>query len=118
MKCLQCEKETFGRSDKKFCSPECRNEYNNERYRREQKAVIDINKTLKKNRMILKRLNPEGKIVVPSEILLKAGFDLEYFTNIYTTKNGREYRFCYDYGYYYDDEKDSYLLVKKFEEDN
>ena len=107
----------FGRSDKKFCSADCRNEYNNARYRQEHKAMISINKILKKNRMILKRLNPEGKMVVPGDILLKAGFDLEYFTNIYITKTGREYRYCYDYGYYYDEEKDSYLLVKHFDDE-
>ena len=116
MECIHCGKDIFGRSDKKFCTPDCRNEYNNARYREEHKSMIAINKILKKNRMILKRLNPEGKIVVPSEILLKAGFDLEYFTNLYVTKSGREYRFCYDYGYHFDEEKDTYLLVKKFEE--
>lgn len=115
MKCQQCDKEIFGRSDKKFCSPECRNEYNNERYRNENQAMISINKILKKNRNILKRLNPEGKIVISAELLLKSGFDLGYFTNIYTTKTGREYRYCYDYGYFYDPEKDSYLLVEKLD---
>lgn len=115
MECSNCGKDMFGRSDKKFCTPDCRNEYNNARYREEHKSMIEINKILKKNRMILKRLNPDGKIVVPSEILLKAGFDLEFFTNVYTTKTGREYRYCYDYGYHYDQEKDSYLLVEKIE---
>ena len=117
MHCKQCEKKMFGRSDKKFCSRECRNEYNNARYRREQESMIDINKRLKKNRNILKRLNPDGKMVLPSDVLLKAGFDFEFFTSIYTTKSGREYRFCYEYGYYYDEEKDSYLLVKKFDDE-
>ena len=115
MECSNCGKDMFGRSDKKFCTPDCRNEYNNARYREEHKSMIEINKILKKNRMILKRLNPDGKIVVPSEIILKAGFDLEFFTNVYTTKTGREYRYCYDYGYHYDQEKDSYLLVEKIE---
>jgi len=118
MECINCQKQIFGRIDKKYCSNECRNEWNNERYREEQKVLLAVNKILKKNRNILKRLNPEGKIVISAELLLKSGFDLEYFTNIYITKAGREYRFCYDYGYYYDQEKDSYLVVKRFEDDN
>lgn len=116
MNCLNCNEPIRGRSDKKYCSTECRNEYNNARYKNEQKEVLNINKILLKNRKILMRLNPEGKIVISSELLLKSGFDLDYFTNIYITKTGREYRFCYDYGYHYDSKKDSYLLVKKYEE--
>ena len=118
MECMQCEKTVFGRSDKKFCSSECRNEYNNERYREENKAVITINKILKKNRNILKRLNPDGKIVISAELLLKSGFDLDFFTNMYTTKSGRVYKYCYDFGYYYDEEKNSYLLVEKIDFDS
>ncbi len=115
MECLQCGKSVYGRSDKKFCSADCRNEFNNLRYKEEKKAVIEINRILMRNRKILKQLNPEGKMVISSDLLLKSGFDLEYYTNSYTTKSGREYRYCYDYGYYYDEEKDSYLLVKRLE---
>ncbi len=68
-----------------------------------------------KNRKILKQLNPDGKMIISADLLLKSGFDLEYFTNIYVTKTGREYRYCYDYGYHYDADKDSYLLVKRLE---
>lgn len=115
MECLNCGEKMSGRSDKKFCSDGCRNEHNNLRYRTENEAMITINKILRKNRNILKRLNPEGKIVISEELLLKSGFDLDYFTNIYTTNTDREYRYCYDYGYHYDAEKKSYLLVKKME---
>lgn len=114
--CLNCSKPLKGRIDKKFCDSECRNDFNNQRYRLEQKVVLDINKILRKNRKILQQLNPEGKILISAELLLKSGFDLEFFTNIYTTKAGRQYRFCYDYGYFYDEEKNSYLLVKRFED--
>lgn len=113
--CQQCGAVLKGRSDKKFCSSECRIEFNNMRYRKENESMIAINKILRTNRSILKTLNPEGKIVISAELLLKSGFDLDYFTNIYTTKTGREYRYCYDYGYHYDADRDSYLLVKKQE---
>lgn len=118
MECKNCGESMKGRRDKRFCSTECRNEYNNEKYRKEHSAMIKINKILRKNRNILKRLNPEGKIVISAELLLKSGFDLDYFTNIYITNTGREYRYCYDYGYHYDEEKESYLLVEKIEFDH
>lgn len=115
MECLNCGESIKGRSDKKYCSSDCRNEYNNKRYRAEHQAMIEINAILKKNRSILKRLNPEGKIVISEELLMKSGFDIDYFTNIYTTNTGREYRYCYDYGYHFDAEKRSYLIVKKID---
>lgn len=111
--CQNCDAKISGRIDKKFCSNECRNEFNNKRYRAENQAMIAINKILKKNRSILKRLNPDGKIIISEELLLKSGFDLEYFTSIYVTKDGREYRYCYDYGYQYDSNKKTFLIVIK-----
>ena len=58
-----------------------------------------VNNTLRKNRRILEELNPEGKRKIRREKLVKKGFDFEFFTNIYKTKAGDEYRFCYEQGY-------------------
>lgn len=44
-------------------------------------------------------LNPNGKVKTHQEKLLKEGFDFNFFTNVYTTKDQREYRFCYEHGY-------------------
>ena len=98
-KCLECSDEFIGRSDKKFCSPECRSTYNNRLNSDHTKFMRNINNILRKNRRILAELNPHGKAKVHRDKLLERGFKFSYFTNIYRTKNGNTYHFCYDQGY-------------------
>ena len=105
-KCINCGETIIGRSDKKFCSDQCRYMFNNKIKRQNEKLILDINKTLRKNRKILKKFNPEGKTTIRTEYLVKLGFDFRYFTHTFKTKNNNEYRFCYEYGYLnLDDEK-------------
>ena len=59
----------------------------------------NINNILRKNRRILAELNPEGKVKIHRDKLIERGFKFRYFTNIYSTKNGNNYYFCYDQGY-------------------
>ena len=110
--CLNCGEEIKGRSDKKFCSDYCRNQYNNSLNRDENNYVRNINNILRKNRRILSELNPEGKISVHKNKILEKGFNFNYFTNIYTTKTGKTYFFCYEQGYLAL-EKEYYMLVRK-----
>ena len=42
----------------------------------------------------------------------RLGFQFKYLTNIYTTKTGKSYYYCYDYGYLPLD-NDWYLIVRK-----
>ena len=110
--CLDCGKVLHGRQDKKFCNDYCRNNYYN-RQNREQNALIrKVNAVLRKNRQILKALNPTGKGKVSRDELLVKGFDFHYFTNIYTTRRGSAYYFCYDQGYL-PLEDGKYALVEK-----
>jgi len=105
-KCLNCGDEFVGRSDKKFCSDQCRNTYNNKIKRKNEELILDINKTLRKNRKILKLLNPIGKTTVRKEYMTKLGFNFKFHTHTFITKNNNQYKFCYEYGYYkIDDEK-------------
>ena len=112
--CIECGRDFYGRSDKKFCSDGCRSAYNNRLIGGSDKLIRKINRVLKKNRMILQKLNPDGKTTTHRDQLLKAGFDFEYHTSTYTTKDGRQYAFCYEYGYL-PLEKDFVLLVKREE---
>ena len=98
-KCKNCGETFVGRSDKIFCCDQCRNSFNNKIKRQNEKLILDINKTLRKNRKILKQFNPEGKTTIRTEYLVKLGFDFRYHTHSYTTKNNNNYRFCYEYGY-------------------
>jgi len=59
----------------------------------------NVNNILRKNRRILISLNPDGKAKVPKAKLVNANFKFSYYTNTYTTKSGKTYYFCYEYGY-------------------
>ncbi|WP_353181820.1 hypothetical protein [Parapedobacter lycopersici] len=97
--CLDCQQPIVGRADKKFCDDACRSNYNNRMRSRETAYFRKINHILKKNRNILKVLNPEGKARVGTGAMRALGFDFKYITEIYTTRQGSQYRFCYEYGY-------------------
>ena len=70
----------------------------------------NVNNILRKNRRILEELNPNGKAKVHRDKLLERGFKFSYFTNLYRTKAGKTYHFCYDQGYL-QLEDDFYALV-------
>ena len=105
-KCKYCKENFVGRIDKKFCSRECRNAYNNKQTRENEKFILDTNKILRKNRKILKQFSPEGKTTIRIEYLNKMNFDFRFHTHTYLTKHNNLYKFCYEYGYLIlDDEK-------------
>lgn len=98
-RCLQCESSFGGRIDKKFCSDQCRANYNNLNRSEHERLIKSVNSVLRKNRTILKMLNPVGMSTIRKEYLNEQGFNFKYFTSIYTTTEGRVYYFCYDLGY-------------------
>lgn len=110
--CLECSNELHGRRDQKFCNDYCRNSYNNRLNEDANNYMRRINNILRKNRRILDRLNPTGKKTVDAISLAEEGFNFHYFTNIYTTKKGINYYFCYDRGYMKTDDG-LYFLVHK-----
>ena len=97
--CQECGRELFGRADKRFCSDSCRSAFNNKASGVSDKLIRKINRKLKRNRTVLESLNPEGKTTTHRDRLLKEGFDFDYVTHTYMTKEQKEYRFCYDQGY-------------------
>jgi len=112
-KCMECGDVLHGRTDKKFCSDACRNTYNNRlKSVAGNQYVRKINGILKKNRNIMADLNPAGKTRMHRSRLIKKGFDFGYVTNLYTTKTGTVYYFCYDQGYLPLD-NDFYMLVSR-----
>ena len=110
--CLECGEKIKGRADKKFCSDQCRSAYNNKLNSDETSYMRNVNNILRKNRRILLDLNPDGKNRVSREKLRTKGFDFNYFTSTYTTKEGAQYYYCYEQGYL-PIEKDYCLLVIK-----
>lgn len=97
--CLDCGQALIGRADKKFCDDACRSHYNNRNAREEIATLRKVNNILKRNRRILEKLNPNGKIKVKQIHMLNEGFQFDYMTSIYETAKGDQYRFCYEYGY-------------------
>ncbi|NLA24872.1 MAG: hypothetical protein GX879_07895 [Bacteroidales bacterium] len=113
-KCLECGDEIFGRVDKKFCGDQCRNTYNNRLNQDNTNLIRNVNRILKKNRRILEMLNTKGTTKVHKQKLIDEGFNFDYLTNIYTTKTGNTYYFCYNLGYICIDEN-FYTIVEKQE---
>ncbi len=111
--CPECGEKIVGRADKKFCSDQCRNTYNNRLNSDASNTVRNINNILRKNRRILMDLNKQsGKTMVTKESMLSKGFNFSYHTHTYTTKKGDVYHFCYEQGYLYLPDKELYLLVE------
>jgi hypothetical protein len=111
--CIECNAAFKGRADKKFCSDQCRTSYNNRLKRVENNYIRDVNNILRKNRRILVHFNPEGKSKISRDKLKSKGFDFNYYTSTYTTKEGSQYFYCYDQGYLLIDKDQCLLVVKK-----
>lgn len=112
-KCLECGTRLRGRIDKRFCSDQCRITYNNRRNSDATNMVRNVNNKLRKNRRILVELNTLGKTKVTRERMLEKGFDFNYITSSYTTRQGAVYRYCYDQGYLEVDRNLILLVVNK-----
>ena len=99
--CLICGQAFKGRSDKKYCSDQCRSQSNNQKRKADAAELLmeEINRVLRQNRNILKTTSPWGKTTTQVGYLVQQGFDLRYFTHQYRTQKGNTYLFCYDYGY-------------------
>ena len=117
--CLACGEGLRGRVDKKFCNDYCRNNYNNlQKAKGAQSSLVrNINNALLKNRKILEGLLPETEETAKAnrDKLQRLGFQFRYLTHIYTTKTGKTYYYCYDYGYL-PLENNWFLVVRKKEE--
>ena len=110
--CPECGEPIVGRADKKFCSDMCRNAWNNRQKRMENNYMRKVNGILRKNYRILAELLPGEKRTVHKDMLTRQGFNFDYHTNIYTTKNGKVYYFCYEIGYL-PIENDFYAIVRR-----
>jgi hypothetical protein len=64
-----------------------------------EEPIVEVNKALRKNRSILRRLCLSGKAVVRKEVLLSMGYQTEYFSSLFLTTNKQIYYICYDYAF-------------------
>ncbi|NBG67419.1 hypothetical protein [Acidiluteibacter ferrifornacis] len=112
--CPICSNPIVGRTDKIYCSLECKRASDYEKRKVEEKLFISIDRQLKTNRKILKKYNRVGKTTLRKEELIKEGFNPNYFTHYWKNSNGDIYLFVYDYGFLALKEnlKDKYLIVQ------
>jgi hypothetical protein len=110
--CRECGSELAGRSDKKYCDDYCRSKFHNRANSQQNKLMYDVNRILRKNRSILEQFLIFDAANTSREAMLKMGFDFTYFTSQVTLKTGEVYRFCYDLGYFVQNQND-YQIVQR-----
>lgn len=98
-KCLDCGDVLKGRADKKFCSDQCRNNYNNRLNKDTNSFVRNVHLLLRRNRRILADLYEEQRIRVHRDALFALGFNFAFFTHTIETSTGEMFRYCYEYGF-------------------
>lgn len=97
--CLDCGEKLKGRSDKKFCSDSCRNNYNNRMNRDVNSFVRNVHSVLRKNRKILAELYDTGKKRIHIDALIVTGYNFNFITQLVEPEAGKASRFCFEYGY-------------------
>lgn len=108
--CTECGLTFSGRSDKKFCSDQCRSAYNNRLNSDATNTMRNINNALRKNRRILNELLNKKSEQVNRDELAQMGFNFKYFTHDVSSKCGKQYRYWYDCGLLHDDQETYYVV--------
>ena len=97
--CPVCNAPLVGRTDKKYCSDQCRYIANNKNKHALEQPILEVNAGLRKNRSILKTLCPEGRAIVQKEIPDALGYAYNLFSSIYVNSKKQVYYICYDYAF-------------------
>ncbi|MGJ8716592.1 MAG: hypothetical protein ACSHXG_15945 [Maribacter stanieri] len=112
--CIHCSKELRGRTDKKFCDPQCKSAYQYQIEKQNPERFYNkVDNQLKLNRKLLKEYNKGGKVTIRSNVLLEIGFNPNFFTHYWKNQNGQVYFFIYEYGFLIRKEngKEKYVLI-------
>lgn len=109
--CLYCGAVLSGRSDKKYCDDNCRNNHHYQLRKDDDNSCVKfVNAALMRNRDILKSLRFNTGCVVKVKDLVNLNFNFELMTGIYKTRKGTEYKLIYDYAYRFVTENEVQLL--------
>ncbi|MFN8241855.1 MAG: hypothetical protein U0X39_14030 [Bacteroidales bacterium] len=109
-RCLDCGDVLHGRADKKFCSDQCRNNFNNRQNRDSNNFVRNVHGLLRKNRRILGDLYNEGKTRVHKDALYALGYNFSFFTHSIKTRDGKQFNYCFEYGFH--EGKDEFVELR------
>jgi hypothetical protein len=97
--CLDCGGKILGRSDKKFCSDQCRNNYNNRINRDTNNYVRNVHAQLRRNRKILADFYDDGHKRIHRDALFALGYNFTFFTHVVETQDGVKWSYCFEYGF-------------------
>ena len=109
--CIFCGRELIGRSDKKFCDDNCRNNHSYKQNKYNNDVINKVNKSLLYNRNILKSIVKSRRKIVKKQILVNNKFNFEMMTGVRRTQKQQEYKLVYDYAYRYINDEDV-LIIK------
>lgn len=100
--CPVCGKNIVGRSDKKFCSPSCKNKFHHPSQYVKGETIKTVNQFLFQNYKILESIfkdETKNKLMVPRILLDKMGFHFNYCTGCYFNNKNKLYHYIYDYSW-------------------
>ncbi|MCC6816416.1 MAG: hypothetical protein IT267_08400 [Saprospiraceae bacterium] len=110
--CLNCKSKVHGRSDKRFCSLVCKNNYNYLQRSKTKSEVQYIDQILHRNHIILSTLMGDlTKVQLERLILVRAKFNFQYFTSIYKNKENKIYYLVYNFAWM--EFSDQHVLIVK-----
>ncbi len=95
-RCLECgDNIDYGRSDKKFCSEQCKNNHNNKKARTSRLTKLKVLGALDKNYRILDSIIKLGFTSMDIMQIKQMGFDITYITSVRRIRNNDVY-YCFD----------------------
>lgn len=97
--CPVCKNRIKGRSDKKFCSNDCRARHHNSNNRQNKSFANTILKTLNTNRRILEDLYRKGVFKIPVTLISSIGFNMHFYTHTISSTGRNQIRYIFDIGY-------------------
>lgn len=112
--CLNCGKELTGRTDKKYCDPQCKSSHQYEKEKKQPERFYNkVDNQLRLNRRILKQYNKAGKATVRTSVLKEEGFNPNFFTHYWKNQKGDVYLFVYEFGFLKTKQRniDKYILI-------
>ena len=115
--CPVCGKAIKGRSDKRYCSIDCKNHFHYNQRKNTHHIVQEIDQILHKNYKILATLfegEKSDKLQLPKIVLEKMGFRFNYFTSTYLNSQGKTYHYIYHYAWM--EFSTQQVLLRRFKE--
>lgn len=98
--CLECGTAIYGRKDKHFCCPTCKNLYHNRQQRQRKNIRLVTITALSRNYEILEALLKEKTTSMSLSDLVQMGFNPEYVTGHRKGLYRHEEFACFDIRYY------------------